>query len=85
MEKHTVGIEGDVDVAKKRLNDAGIEITESDPNFVTAGKGSDSAAIAAIVEAETLEDAVDQVREAVIGTDGDEDDFDFRPVSEKRD
>ncbi|MDP9144054.1 MAG: hypothetical protein M3N43_05070 [Actinomycetota bacterium] len=84
MEEHTIGIEGDVDVAKKRLSDAGIEITETDPNFVTAGKGSDSAAIAALVEAETLEDAVEQVRKAVLGTDGDADDFDFRPVSEKR-
>ncbi len=82
MEKHTVGVKGDVDVAKERLSEAGIEITEDHPNFVEADVEPEQTEVAAIVEAETLEDAVDLVRAAVL-TDGAEDDFNFFPVSEK--
>jgi hypothetical protein len=82
MEKHTVGVQGDVDAAKKRLHDAGIEISEDHPNFVEGDVAPGQTEVAAIVEAETLEDAVDQVRAAVL-TDGAEDDFNFFPVSEK--
>ena len=82
MDKYTIGVEGDVEVAKKGLSDAGIEISEDHPNFVDADVAPEQTQVAAKVEAETLEEAVTQVRAAVLGSGATEDDFNFFPVAE---
>ena len=82
MEKYTIGVQGDIEVAKKGLSDAGIEISEDHPNFVESDVVAERTEIAAIVEAETLEGAVSQVRAAVLGSGATEAEFNFLPVAE---
>ena len=83
MDKHVIGVVGDADTAKARLQDAGIEVLEDHSNFAS-DDSSGSPDVAAEVEAESLEDAVDEVHQAIL-VDGDtEDDWLFRPVDPTR-